>query len=139
VVIQTFAPGHYAIRPVALHDYESFYADEIRHREALGYPPFGRLALVRVSALEAVAAREAALALALAGREASAANGQGVEVLGPAEAPIARLRNRYRQQILLKHPEAGAVWRVAERIANAAEGLPSAVRATLDVNPMDML
>ena len=95
--------------------------------------------LVRVSATDALAAREAALALAGAGREASAAHGQGVEVLGPAESPIARLRGRYRQQILLKHREAGAVWRVAERVSAAAEKLPSAVRATLDVNPVDML
>jgi primosomal protein N' (replication factor Y) len=139
VVIQTFAPDHYAIRPVAAHDYERFYAEEISHRESLGYPPFGRLALVRVSATDALAAREAAVALANVGREASAAQGRGVEVLGPAEAPIAKLRDRHRQQILLKHREAGPVWRVAERIASAAEELPSAVRATVDVNPSDML
>lgn len=68
-----------------------------------------------------------------------AAHGAGVEVLGPAEAPIAKLRNRYRQQILLKHREAGAVWRVAERVADAAHQLPRGVRATLDVNPVDMM
>ena len=91
-------------------------------------PPFGRLALVHVSATDELAAREA-----------SAAHASGVEVLGPAEAPIARLRNRYRQQILLKHREAAAVWRVAERVAAAAERLPRAQRVTLDVNPLDML
>ena len=138
-MIQTFAPDHYAIRPVAQHDYERFYAEEIRHREPLGYPPFGRLALVRVSATDELTAREAAQSLATVGREASAAHGQGVEVLGPAEAPIAKLRDRYRQQILLKHREAAPVWRVAERIYTAAEGLPSAVRASVDVNPVDML
>jgi primosomal protein N' (replication factor Y) len=139
VVIQTFAPHHYAIRPVAQHDYERFYADETAHREPLGYPPFGRLALVRVSATDALAARETAQSLALVGREASAAQGQGVEVLGPAEAPIAKLRDRHRQQILLKHREAAPVWRVAERIHAATERLPAAVRVTLDLNPMDML
>ncbi len=139
VVIQTFAPEHYAIRPVAMHDYERFFADEVGHRESLGYPPFGRLALVRISAIDEQAARDAALALAHTGREAAAALGAGVEVLGPAEAPIAKLRNRHRQQILLKHREAGAVWRVAERVSAAAEKLPAAIRATVDVNPMDML
>jgi primosomal protein N' (replication factor Y) len=139
VVIQTYAPDHYAIRPVALHDYESFYREEIQHREALGYPPFGRLALVRVSATDERAAREAASQLAQVAREASAHFGAGVEVLGPAEAPIAKLRDRHRQQILLKHREAGAVWRVAERISVAAEKLPRAVRTVIDVNPVDML
>jgi primosomal protein N' (replication factor Y) len=139
VLIQTFAPNHYAIRPVALHDYERFYAEEIGHREQLGYPPFGRLVLVRISATDELAAREAALALANVGREASAAHGKGVEVLGPTEAPIAKLRDRYRQQILLKHRESAPVWRVAERIYDAAEKLPSAVRTTVDVNPNEML
>jgi primosomal protein N' (replication factor Y) len=138
-VIQTFAPDHYAIRPVAQHDYERFYADEIAHREPLGYPPFGRLGLVRVSATDALAAREAAQSLAQVGREASAAQGRGVEILGPAESPIARLRGRHRQQILLKHREGGPVWRVAERMHAAAERLPSGVRAVVDLNPMDML
>jgi primosomal protein N' (replication factor Y) len=139
VVIQTFAPDHYAIRPVAQHDYERFYADEIAHREPLGYPPFGRLGLVRVSATDALAAREAAQSLAQVGREASAAQGRGVEILGPAESPIARLRGRHRQQILLKHRESAPLWRVAERMHAAAERLPSAVRVALDLNPMDML
>jgi len=139
VVIQTYAPDHYAIRPVALHDYERFYRDEIGHRESLGYPPFGRLALVRVSAQDELAAREAATALANVARDATAHFGSGVEVLGPAEAPIAKLRDRYRQQILLKHREAGAVWRVAERVNHAAEQLPSAIRTAVDVNPVDML
>ena len=139
VVIQTFAPTHYAIAPAASHDYERFYAQEIAHRQALGYPPFGRLVLVRVSATDELAARDAAAALAETARGAALEQGAGVEVLGPAEAPIAKLRDRYRQQILLKHREAGAVWRVAERVYAAAEKLPSAVRTSIDVNPVDML
>jgi primosomal protein N' (replication factor Y) len=139
VVIQTFAPDHYAIAPAATHDYERFYTAELDHRQSLGYPPFGRLALVRVSATAELAARDAAAALAEAAHGASLAHGAGVEVLGPAPAPIAKLRDRYRQQILLKHREAGAVWRVAERVAAAAEKLPSAIRTSIDVNPVDML
>ena len=139
VVIQTFAPSHYAIAPATTHDYERFYAAELEHRQSLGYPPFGRLALVRVSAIDELAARDAAAALAETARSASLEHGAGVEVLGPAPAPIAKLRDRYRQQILLKHRETGAVWRVAERVGAAAEKLPSAVRTSVDVNPVDML
>ncbi len=139
VVIQTFAPTHYAIAPVATHDYETFYRAELAHREPLGYPPFGRLALVRVSAKEAAAAAEAARSLADVARAAASASGAGVEVLGPAEAAIARLRDRYRYQILLKHRTAGDLWRVAERVVSAARKLPSSTRAVVDVNPVDML
>jgi primosomal protein N' (replication factor Y) len=94
---------------------------------------------VRVSAKDETAARDAALSLAEAARTAAAAHGAGVEVLGPAEAPIAKLRGRYRQQILLKHREAGALWRVAERVAAASQRLARGVRAVVDVNPVEMM
>jgi primosomal protein N' (replication factor Y) (superfamily II helicase) len=138
VVIQTWTPDHYAIRPVVDHDYERFYAEELAHRRALGYPPLGHLALVRVDAPEEPHARAAAERLAQSAR-APAEDAQACEVLGPAPAPIARLRGRYRFQILLKHAEADVVWGVARRLADAAATLRSPVRASVDVRPLDML
>ncbi len=142
VVVQTFVPDHYAIRPVRDHDYESFYAEELRHREALGYPPFGRLALALVSAPAREAAEGAARRLADAVRsEGAGASGgalAGVELLGPAPAPLARLRERWRFQLLLKGEHA-AVGRGARRLAEEAARLPRGVRASVDVNPVAML
>ena len=134
VVVQSFNPGHYAIRPVVDHDYESFYTEEISHRSALGYPPFGRLAQVVVSGAEEGEAREAAAQLA---RELPGCT--GCEVLGPAPAPIARLRGRYRFQLLIKGSDRAAVWQMARRTASASEKLPAAIRVRVDVNPVDML
>jgi len=137
VILQTWAPDHYAIRPAATHDYERFYAEERAQRERLRYPPFGRLALVRVAAADETEARDAAARLAETARAAAAA--EGAEVLGPAPAPIARLRGHHRFQVLAKHPRADALRAVGRRILEAAERLPPGVRSSVDLNPFDML
>jgi primosomal protein N' (replication factor Y) len=134
VIVQSFQPDHYAIRPVLDHDYERFYAEEIAHRSELGYPPLGRLAQVVVSGTEEEAARNAAAQLARA-----SGSFEGCELLGPAPAPIARLRGRHRFQLLVKGSDHTAVWKTARRLADASEKLPAAVRVRVDVNPVDML
>jgi primosomal protein N' (replication factor Y) len=137
VILQTWTPDHYAIRPAATHDYERFYAEERAQRERLRYPPFGRLALVRVAALDEGAARDAAARLADAARAAGGA--AGPEVLGPAPAPIARLRGQHRFQVLLKHARAEALRTVGRRVLEEASRLPAGVRSSIDLNPLDML
>jgi primosomal protein N' (replication factor Y) len=134
VIVQSFSPDHYAIRPVLDHDYERFYAEELAHRSALGYPPFGRLAQVVVSGTDEEAVRNAAAELARASSDPA-----GCELLGPAPAPIARLRGRHRFQLLVKGSNRSAVWRMARRLATASEKLPAAIRVRVDVNPVDML
>jgi primosomal protein N' (replication factor Y) len=134
VIVQSFSPDHYAIRPVLDHDYESFYAEEMAHRSALGYPPFGRLAQVIVSGTEEGEVREAAAQLARASQSCD-----GCEVLGPAPAPITRLRGRYRFQLLIKGSDRAAVWQTARSMATASEKLSASIRVRVDVNPVDML
>src|SRR5262249_14582572 len=122
-------------RPVRDHDYESFYAEELGHRASLGYPPFGHLASLVVSGPDEEAAREAALRLASAVKGAAA----GVEVLGPAPAPLARLRGRYRFLALLKGPEAMRVREAARVLAAAAARVASPLQAVVDLRPQQML
>jgi primosomal protein N' (replication factor Y) len=145
VIVQTFVPEHYAIRPVLDHDYESFYSEELGHRAALGYPPFGQLLHALVSGADEEEARAAAQTLAAAlrdldprGRDASPPAG-AVEVLGPAPAPLARLRGRHRFQILVKGTDAESVRRAAEILVNAAARLPDPIQASVDTQPVDML
>ncbi len=134
VVVQTYAPQHYAVKPVRRHDYEAFYAEELSHRAALGYPPFGSLAHAVVSGPDAEVTQAAAHALALrAGHE------PGTELLGPAPAPLARLRGRHRFQLLVKGADADAVRRAARRLRKAAEKLPGGVQAVIDPRPIHML
>ena len=137
VVLQTYAPDHYAIRPVSSHDYERFYAEEIGHRSALAYPPFGRIGLVRLSGEDEARTRIEANALADVARSAAAP--LGGEVLGPAPAPISRLRGRYRFQLLVRHREWQRVREVLRRVQGVATRLPAGIRASVDANPYDML
>jgi len=133
VIVQTFVPDHYAVKPVIDHDYEAFYAQELAHRASLGFPPLGRLATVLVSAelqSDAVAgASQLAAVIAAAG---------ACELLGPAPAPLPRLRGRHRQQLLIKGEEA-AVLRAARAALAAASRLREGVQAAVDVRPWSML
>jgi len=143
VVLQTFVPDHYAIAPVRTHDYERFYRDEVAARAALGYPPFGRLAYALVSGPDDPEVRRAADALAEAARAAVAPvageTSPGAEILGPAPAPLARLRGRFRHQILAKGADAGAVRAAARALLDAAATLRSPVSAYVDLDPINML
>jgi primosomal protein N' (replication factor Y) len=136
VVVQTFSPQHYAVAAVRGHDYAAFYAEELRQRQALGYPPFGRLLHGRVSGPELDAVRGAAERLAKAAGEAG---GDTVEVLGPAPSPLARLRDRYRFQLLVRSADEPALRRAGRAMADAAVALSAPLRAVVDPNPLNML
>ena len=102
VIIQTYSPDHYAIRAAVDGDQEAFYRRELSFRREAGYPPFSRLVNLVVASGEETLARNAAAALAdtLDGR----AKRRGAVLLGPAPAPISRLKGRYRFHLTLKAP-----------------------------------
>lgn len=137
VIVQTSSPDHYAIAPVAKHDYERFYREELGHRASLGYPPHGHLAQVRVSAEDE--ARAAGFIDRLGACARATSGTEPCEVLGPAPSPISRLRRRYRFQLLLKHANPNVVRRAALQVATALERVPSGIRASIDLHPVDML
>ena len=135
VIVQTLVPGHYCFDHARLHDYPAFFATETEFRRELGYPPFQHLIHLRLDGVDAdqVARNAHNLARDLRRQEA-----ETVEILGPAPAPIARLRNRYRWQILLKGPSRPALLAAARRaVALMPKG--RAVRIHVDVDPYNML
>jgi primosomal protein N' (replication factor Y) len=134
VIVQTFVPSHYAVRSVNHHDYESFYEEELSHRAALEFPPFGRLGHALVSAEEEERAKQGAAQLARAASQAA----KGSVCLGPAPAPLARLRGRYRYQLLVKG-DARAVRAAAHALLRSAGELPEGVLASVDAHPLHML
>ena len=153
VILQTFVPDHYAIAPVTNHDYESFYATELEFRRALSYPPFGRVTQVIISGRDEAKTLQAAQKLASGVGATPAKNwnpdpkeqisivnrAPSYEVLGPAPAPLSRLRDRYRFQILIKGSDIERVQAASTRLATALTRLPRDLRATLDVAPVSML
>jgi len=99
VILQTFFPDHYAVQYAAHHDFRNFYDKELRFRSWMQYPPFSALAniLVRGEKLEDVLKNTGIL-----GHWFEKTSHPGIRVLGPAAAPIARLKKDYRYHFLLK-------------------------------------
>ena len=99
VVVQTYYPDHYAIVAASKHDYTSFVERELKYRRWMHYPPFGVLANVLVQSAKL---EEAARWAAELGRWFEKAAPEGVRVLGPCTAPIARIKGTYRFHMILK-------------------------------------
>ncbi|MFB3815318.1 MAG: primosomal protein N' [Terriglobales bacterium] len=99
VVLQTFFPEHYAVQFAAHHDFNGFYDKELRYRSWMHYPPFHALAnvLVRSDRLE-----DALKYSGILGQWFRNTRHEGVRVLGPAAAPLSRLKNEFRYHIILK-------------------------------------
>jgi primosomal protein N' (replication factor Y) len=103
VIIQTFAPDHYAIQAAARHDYRSFYQQEIAYRREFHNPPFTRLArLVYVHTNDAACQREAEKMKARLLGEIAARGVSGIDIIGPAPAFIRSLRGRFRWHLILR-------------------------------------
>src|SRR5690606_38005250 len=143
VLIQTSMPEHYAVRAALTHDYEGFARRELEERRKPAYPPHVRLANIVVSSpdqeLAAQAAQEAARWLSKALRGAPGAAAAGVELVGPAPAPIERLHGRWRWHFLLRAERAGPLGAAATLLLTRYR-LPSGdVRIALDRDPVALL
>jgi len=152
VIVQTYNPGHYAMRAAAAHDYDGFAATELKLRRDRGYPPFARLALLTLShpsppLLAQTGRRLADLVRALWLEEARAAGLDPalLDVLGPTEAPIPRLKDRYRIQCMIKYRHDLPVPRILRealgRLADgpAAEAGGEGVQISVDIDPQNMM
>lgn len=140
VLVQTYDPEHHAIRFAARHDVNGFIERELRDRKELAYPPFSRMALARVDALDEKEAQEATALLARAAREAARTGELGaVTVLGPTPAPIAKVRNRFRFRIMLRSSSRDPLRKATLAIHAAIGQLPRSVRVVLDVDPVSLL
>ncbi|HWX76051.1 MAG TPA: primosomal protein N', partial [Candidatus Acidoferrales bacterium] len=141
VIIQTYAPDHYVMEPLINHDYKSFFSTEIGLRRALNYPPFCRLVSLRIDGpkLEEVESEAKSLAKKLRHKQTAIPTfRQQIEVLGPAPAPIEKLRNRYRWQLLVKGKQISSLLEFA---GHAREIVPRSrrLRLNIDVDPYNML
>ncbi|HYW17013.1 MAG TPA: primosomal protein N' [Allosphingosinicella sp.] len=133
VLVQTHEPSAAVIEALVSGDSESFYAAETRSRREAAMPPFGRLAGIVISSEDSSEATEAAK---LIGR--SAPRVENMAVFGPAPAPLAMLRGRHRQRLLV---HAARSVDMQDVIRNWLGGLswPRGVRVTVDVDPYSFL
>ncbi|OGO09367.1 MAG: primosomal protein N' [Chloroflexi bacterium RBG_13_60_13] len=102
VVVQTYAPEHYAVAAGAKHDYAAFYGQEIDYRRQLRNPPFSRLVSLVYAHSNAVACRRGAEKLHQQLAERRDAAGDDIDLIGPSPMFFGRLRGRYRWQIILR-------------------------------------
>jgi primosomal protein N' (replication factor Y) len=139
VFVQTFYPGHYSFAFASQHDYINFYNREIGFRRRLNYPPFTRIVCLIVKGKDRKETRKAALFLSKEIKSKIKPN--EVRVLGPAMAPLFRLRRNYRYQIMLKASD----YRIAHRsVRGAIAGFVLQkelrnVKVEVDVDPVNML
>lgn len=141
VIIQTYNPLHLSVEYAKNHDYEGFVKEELLAREGLGYPPYGRLISIRFQGLHKDAVERGAEIFANRAQLLKEKNAQFTElqVLGPAEAPLARLRGQYRIHVLLKAKQHQILNRCYRVLKGDAAWLPSGVRMIVDVDPMNLL
>jgi primosomal protein N' (replication factor Y) len=133
-LVQTYQPDHPVMAALLSGDAERFYAEETRAREMAGLPPFGRLAALVVSATDRHAAEAHARAVALEARPP-----EGVMVLGPAEAPLALIRGRYRFRLLVKTEREVDLQAYLRTWLARAPKARGNVKVAIDVDPQSFL
>jgi primosomal protein N' (replication factor Y) len=138
VIVQTFNPEHEAVQTAATHDYLQFYEREIAHREEMRYPPFSRLANILATHPEEAKAEEMSRRAAGRLREVIQSEHIDAEVLGPVQAPIARLRGLWRWHCLVKCYQPKALPDLLHR-ALAGMSSPQGGAPQVDIDPYSVL
>jgi primosomal protein N' (replication factor Y) len=138
VLIQTYHPYHYALRHATAQDYDGFYNEEIRYRENHSYPPFVALASLLVHGTDLNRVRSDAVELRT---ELDLANKDRMcRILGPAPAPLARLKGEHRFQVLIKSRSRRQLRAVADTALNSLLNLGINLRSiNLEIDPVSIM
>jgi primosomal protein N' (replication factor Y) len=135
VIVQSFTPYHGAVQYARQHDYLGFYEQEIEFREQLRYPPITRMLCITVRGRSEDKAKFVAEVLA---RDLKKQVTPDVLMGGPTPAPLARIQNQYRFQIILRSEQIMRLTEAVGRVASSTK-LPDDVNMTIDVDPISLL
>ena len=138
VLIQTYHPYHYALRHACAQDYEAFYEEELRYRQNHSYPPFVALASLLVHGPDLGRVRSDSLELR---KQLDAVNQERkCRVLGPAPAPLSRLKGEHRFQLLIKSRSRKQLREVADAALKAvADGGMNLRTVNLEIDPVSIM
>jgi primosomal protein N' (replication factor Y) len=142
VVIQTFNPDHYGILRAKDHDYIGFYQEEIQFRRALEYPPFSRFINFRLVGNSEKRTKRMAEEMGRIGQSLlKKGYGKGIEILGPSSAPFAKMRGKYRWQMLAKGKGHQLLHQFTKELASrmAVQLKGKGVNLDIDVDPVFIL
>jgi len=139
VVVQTHLPDHYSIQMAKGHNFQGFFEKEISMRREHGFPPFSRLVVFLVEGEKEEKVRETAVELGRKGQEM--VPGISVEILGPAPAPLDRLRGKYRWQLLISGRSGKSLHAFCSKLWLEFQGRRKrdGITVFIDVDPESML
>lgn len=141
VLIQTYSPDHFAVQAASRHDFGYFFSREITLRHALEYPPFSRLARVLVTGIKEEDVQKACGFISEGLIRSASAQGVDIQVMGPAPASVARIKDCYRWQLMIKAKVVGVL---REAIQSAMSGFNELVYSrkvsvSIDIDPYSMM
>jgi primosomal protein N' (replication factor Y) len=142
VVIQTYNPEHTSIVHTVNADYKGFSALELQERSELHYPPAWRMAMFRIQGTDDGATKAAAKYLvqrAQALQKQSEVYATDLLVLGPAQAPLFKLRNKFRYQVMVKCDSAQRLNGFCRQILAKDDWIPAGTKVQVDIDPFAML
>lgn len=142
VLIQTFNPEHYSIKKAKEQDFLGFYNEEIKFRRALNYPPFSRLINFRLTGNSEKKTMLAAKEMEKIGEDLLKNDfSKGIEILGPSMAPFAKIKGKYRWQMLVKGEDPKSLHKFAFGLADRLKPLlkGKGVNLDIDVDPIFIL
>jgi len=139
VIVQTFNPEHYAIKRAREHDFLGFYSDEMSLRREHRYPPFSRMVNFRISSLQKDHAIKCARELESIARKLSRNENieKNVKIMGPAEAPIAKIKGRHRWHMLLMCESIKTLHQLTRNILSKTGHTGSTIK--VDVDPINFM
>jgi primosomal protein N' (replication factor Y) len=136
VLVQTINPDHYAVRLAAAQNYQGFYEKELNFRRMMHYPPFSAMANVLVRSEKKEMAMRMSTDLSFLLNPPP----EKLRVMGPAEAPVPRLKNEYRYQFLIKAASRKSLNELLQKIRNyALEHKWGATALVIDVDPLTLM
>ena len=139
VLIQTFQPEHFALQCTRQHDFKRFAEEELQQREGLCYPPFSRLAQIRLQGSDGEKVKKGALSLKnfLARKKWEK---DPPVIMGPVESPLAKVRGKHRWQILIKAFKVKELlWLLRQAQTQSKEMLPAGVQIQIDVYCLNLM
>jgi len=136
VIVQTINPDHYAVRLAAAHDYQGFYEKELNFRRMMHYPPFSAMANLLVRSEK----QEEAMRLSAELGHLFTPAPEKIKILGPAEAPVPRLKNEFRYQLLIKSSSRKTLAELLTRARDFALAHQwPATALVIDVDPLTLM
>jgi len=137
VVIQSYFPDHYTFQLAVTQRFEDFYARESRYRKAMFYPPFTALARIMVTDRDTGRAEDTAREI---GEYLDSLRSNAMRILGPAPAPLERIKRMHRQQLLIKSSSRASLHHLLGRLRQYIEDRKfGSTRVFIDVDPVSLL